>query len=65
MRCWLAIAIVAFWFGLVDAQDKKLERFFLSNSTLSESRAPLYIAQDLKLFEKYGLSAEAVFFEEL
>ena len=43
-----------------DAQDRKLERFFLSNSTLSESRAPLYIAQDLKLFEKFGLDAEIV-----
>jgi ABC-type nitrate/sulfonate/bicarbonate transport system substrate-binding protein len=60
MRSWLAIAIVALWLGSLGAQDKKLERFFLSNSTLSESRAPLYIAQDLKLFEKYGLSAEIV-----
>ena len=32
----------------------------MSNSTLSESRAPLYIAQDLKLFEKYGLDAQIV-----
>jgi ABC-type nitrate/sulfonate/bicarbonate transport system substrate-binding protein len=60
MRCWLTIAFVALWVGSLGAQDKKLERFFLSNSTLSESRAPLYIAQDLKLFEKYGLSAEIV-----
>jgi ABC-type nitrate/sulfonate/bicarbonate transport system substrate-binding protein len=60
MRCWLAIAIVALWLGSLDAQDKKLERFFLSNSTLSENRAPLYIAQDLKLFEKHGLGAEIV-----
>ena len=44
----------------VSAQDRKLEKFFLSNSTLSESRAPLYIAQDLKLFEKYGLDAQIV-----
>jgi ABC-type nitrate/sulfonate/bicarbonate transport system substrate-binding protein len=44
----------------IHGQDKKLEKFFLSNSTLSESRAPLYIAQDLKLFEKYGLDAQIV-----
>lgn len=44
----------------VDAQDSKLEKFYLSNSTLSESRAPLYIAQDLKLFEKFGLDAQIV-----
>ena len=46
--------------GPVSSQDKRLEKFFLSNSTLSESRAPLYIAQDLKLFEKYGLEAQIV-----
>ncbi len=32
----------------------------LSNSTLSESRAPLYIAKELGLFEKYGLDARIV-----
>ena len=42
------------------AQEKRLERFYLSNSTLAESRAPLYIAQDLKLFEKFGLDAHIV-----
>jgi ABC-type nitrate/sulfonate/bicarbonate transport system substrate-binding protein len=42
------------------AQEKRLERFFLSNSTLSESRAQIYIAQDLKLFEKFGLDAQVV-----
>ena len=42
------------------AQEKRLERFFLSNSTLAESRAPIYIAQDLKLFEKFGLDAQIV-----
>jgi len=44
----------------VDAQDKKLEKFFLSNSTLSESRAPLYMAKDLGLYEKFGLDAQIV-----
>ena len=44
----------------VYSQEKKLERFLLSNSTISESRAPLYMAQDLKLFEKYGLDTQIV-----
>ena len=44
----------------VSSQDRRLEKFSLSNSTLSESRAPLYIAQDLKLFEKYGLDTQIV-----
>lgn len=47
-------------FGAVRAQDRPLERIFISNSTLSESRAPLYIAQDLKLFEQFGLDARLV-----
>lgn len=42
------------------AQGKKLERFILSNSTLAESRAPLYIAKDMGLFEKYGLDVQLV-----
>ena len=46
--------------GQAHGQEKKLERFLLSNSTLSESRAPLYMAKDLGLFEKYGLDAEIV-----
>ena len=44
----------------VSGQEKKLEKFFLSNSTLSESRAPLYMAKNLGLFEKYGLDAQIV-----
>lgn len=44
----------------VTAQVRPLEKIFISNSTLSESRAPLYIAQDLKLFEKFGLDAQVV-----
>ncbi len=46
--------------GTLYGQEKKLEKFFLSNSTISESRAPLYMAEDLKLFEKYGLDTKIV-----
>ena len=56
----LALLSSLMFIQLIHGQDKKLEKFFLSNSTLSESRAPLYIAQDLKLFEKYGLDAQIV-----
>jgi ABC-type nitrate/sulfonate/bicarbonate transport system substrate-binding protein len=56
----LALLSALMFIQPIHGQDKKLEKFFLSNSTLSESRAPLYIAQDLKLFEKYGLDAQIV-----
>lgn len=35
-------------------------RFLLSNSTITESRMPLYMAKDLGLYGKYGLDAEIV-----
>ena len=58
--CLTSFLFLMLFVSPVDAQDKRLEKFFLSNSTLSESRAPLYIAQDLRLFEKYGLDAQIV-----
>jgi ABC-type nitrate/sulfonate/bicarbonate transport system substrate-binding protein len=60
MRSWLILVILTFCFRTGLAQEKKLERFVLSNSTLAETRAPIYIAQDLKLFEKFGLDAQIV-----
>ena len=60
MRYWFCLAFLLLGLATADGQERKLERFILSNSTLSESRAPLYIAQDLKLFEKFGLDAQIV-----
>ena len=60
MRYWFCLAFLFLGLATADGQERKLERFILSNSTLSESRAPLYIAQDLKLFEKFGLDAQIV-----
>jgi ABC-type nitrate/sulfonate/bicarbonate transport system substrate-binding protein len=41
-------------------QEKRLERLLLSNSTITESRMPLYMAKDLGLYAKYGVDAEIV-----
>jgi NitT/TauT family transport system substrate-binding protein len=41
-------------------EEKKSDRFLISNSTISESRLPLYMAKHLGLFAKYGLDAEIV-----
>jgi ABC-type nitrate/sulfonate/bicarbonate transport system substrate-binding protein len=41
-------------------QEKKLDRLLLSNSTITESRMPLYMAKALGLYAKYGLDAEIV-----
>ena len=43
------------------AQEKKLETFTISYASVSGTRAPLWIAQDLGLFEKYGLDVNLVY----
>jgi len=45
----------------VEAQDKKLDSFTISYASVSGTRAPLWIAKDLGLFEKYGLDGNLVY----
>lgn len=59
LRSMLVVSVLLFAVPAL-SQEKKLERFILSNSTMAESRAPLYMAKDLGLFEKYGLNAQIV-----
>jgi NitT/TauT family transport system substrate-binding protein len=43
------------------AQEKRLESFTISYASVSGTRAPLWIADDLRLFEKYGLDGNLVY----
>jgi NitT/TauT family transport system substrate-binding protein len=43
------------------AQEKKLDSFTISYASVSGTRAPLWIAKDLGLFEKYGLDANLIY----
>ena len=43
-----------------DCAEKKLEPFTVSYGSVSGNRGPLWIAQDLGLFEKYGLDLKLV-----
>ncbi len=43
------------------AQEKKLDSFTISYASVSGTRAPLWIAKDLGLFEKYGLDGNLVY----
>jgi ABC-type nitrate/sulfonate/bicarbonate transport system substrate-binding protein len=43
------------------AQEKKLDSFTISFASVSGTRAPLWIAKDLKLFEKYGLDGNLIY----
>ena len=45
----------------IKAQDKKLNSFTISFASVSGTRAPLWIAKDLGLFEKYGLEGNLVY----
>jgi len=44
-----------------EAQEKKLESFTISYASVSGTRAPLWIAKDLGLFEKYGLDENLIY----
>jgi NitT/TauT family transport system substrate-binding protein len=43
-----------------NAQDRKLEPLIVSYSSFTGNRAPLWIAKDLGLYEKYGLDVKLV-----
>jgi NitT/TauT family transport system substrate-binding protein len=43
------------------AQEKKLDSFTISYASVSGTRAPLWIAKDLGLFEKYGLDGHLIY----
>src|SRR5207344_1348343 len=45
----------------IRAQDKKLDSFTISFASVSGTRAPLWIAKDLGLFEKYGLDGNLIY----
>src|SRR5258706_7318241 len=46
---------------LTAAQDKKLDSFTISYASVSGTRAPLWIARELGLFEKYGLDGNLIY----
>ena len=55
-------ALTALWLPVATAaQDKKLDSFTISYASISGTRAPLWIAKDLGLFEKYGLDGNLIY----
>lgn len=55
------ISIVLLTPRAVAAQEKKLDSFTISYASVSGTRAPLWIAKDLGLFEKYGLDGNLIY----
>src|ERR671919_1556353 len=55
----LAVLLLSFY--RTAAQEKKLDPFTISYASVSGTRAPLWIAQDLGLFEKYRLDVNLIY----
>jgi NitT/TauT family transport system substrate-binding protein len=62
IRTMIAVAFLVTFssWSLAPAQEKKLEPLIVSYSSVTGNRAPLWIAKDLGLFEKYGLDVKLV-----
>jgi ABC-type nitrate/sulfonate/bicarbonate transport system substrate-binding protein len=57
----LVIALIALSLaGIGNAQEKKLEPLIVSYSSFTGNRAPLWIAKELGIYEKYGLDVKLV-----
>jgi NitT/TauT family transport system substrate-binding protein len=55
------ISILLLMPGSPEAQEKKLDSFTISYASVSGTRAPLWIAKELGLFEKYGLDGNLIY----
>ena len=60
-KTFLTAALLLIFTPLVSAQEKKLEPLVVSYASVSGSRAPLWIAKEMGLFEKYGLDGKPIF----
>lgn len=62
INSWVFVfTVICFFPGRgVEAQEKKLDRLAVSYASVTGSRAPLWIAKDLGLFEKYGIDVNLI-----
>jgi ABC-type nitrate/sulfonate/bicarbonate transport system substrate-binding protein len=61
LKTYLIIGLLLVLAPPVDAQEKKLEPLVVSYASVSGSRAPLWIAKEMGIFEKYGLDGRPIF----
>jgi len=60
-KIFLTAALLLIFTPPASAQEKKLEPLVVSYASVSGSRAPLWIAKEMGLFEKYGLDGKPIF----
>lgn len=58
--CLLALLALLSGPGFGNGQERKLEPFVVAYSSVTANRAPLWIAADTGLFEKYGLDVKLI-----
>jgi len=59
--CGLLLASVVLCPGEGRSQERKLDSFTVSYASVSGTRAPLWIAKELALFEKHGLNVNLIY----
>ncbi len=59
-RIALALLMLPWAVGTTYAQEKKLDPLIVSYSSFTGNRAPLWIAREMGLYEKYGLDVKLV-----
>lgn len=57
---FLLSIVLLTWAAAAGAQERKLRSFPVSYSSVTATRAPLWIAKELKIFEKYGLDVAPI-----
>lgn len=57
---WLGCLSALLAFSCASAQERKLEPLIVSYSSFTGNRAPLWIAKEVGLYEKYGLDVKLV-----
>ena len=61
IQAYFLLSIVLLtWAAAAGAQERKLQPFRVSYSSITATRAPLWIAKELKIFEKYGLDVAPI-----
>lgn len=62
ISCIVSVAIITLLLcvNMVRAQGKKLTPFNISYASTSGTRVPLWIAKEMRLYEKYGLDARVI-----
>jgi len=61
MKSLSLVLFLMSFLGSATAQEKKLESFNVAYTSATPTRAPLWMAKEVGLFEKYGLDAKLIY----